>query len=299
MHTGITSGASGLLQRRDAAALARLITLVENDHPDAEQILSNLNINTTVPVIGLTGPPGAGKSSLLDALVEKLIGQNKRIGIIAVDPTSPFNFGALLGDRIRLSKHFNNENVFIRSMATRGSLGGLADKVPEVIDVMRHFDFDFIFVETVGVGQSEVEIAGLADTTVVVLVPEAGDEVQAMKAGLMEIADVFVVNKADDPNAAEFASTLSKTIASNDRKIPVIKTVATQSQGIDELIDALQRSSTNPVDNPRRGYLLAQKAMRLIYKQRTKDIDPKTFHAQLTEASHQPGFNLYNWVNRF
>lgn len=298
MATG-TADALELLTRRDTAALARIITLVENDHPSASEILSRLNINATIPVIGLTGPPGAGKSSLLDALVEKLISDNKRIGIIAIDPTSPFNFGALLGDRIRLSQHFNNDNVFIRSMATRGSLGGLADKVPEVIDVMRHFNFDFIFVETVGVGQSEVEIAGLADTTVVVLVPEAGDEVQAMKAGLMEIADVFVVNKADDPHASEFATTLSKTIATNERQIQVIKTIATQKEGIDELVNALQQLSTKSFENPRRKFLLAQKAMRLIYKQRTKDLDQKIFLQQLNDASHQPGFNLYNWVKQF
>ncbi|HZG00394.1 MAG TPA: methylmalonyl Co-A mutase-associated GTPase MeaB [Chitinophagales bacterium] len=297
MHTTGFTGALELLDRRDHAALARLITLVENEHADSHLILSRLNINSTVPVIGLTGPPGAGKSSLLDGLVEKLLQQNKRIGVVAVDPSSPFNFGALLGDRIRLGKHFNSENVFIRSMATRGSLGGLADKVPEVIDVMRHFNFDFIFVETVGVGQSEVEIAGLADTTVVVLVPEGGDDVQAMKAGLMEIADVFVVNKADDPNAGEFAATLGKTLAVNERTIPVIKTTATTGDGLDELLQTLL--SHQAVSNPGRVHLLAQKAMRLIYKQRTRDIHPQKFFKQLTEASHQPGFNLYNWVKQF
>lgn len=293
------NGVAELLRRRDTAALARLITLVENDHADSQQILSSLQINLSIPVIGLTGPPGAGKSSLLDGLVEKLLKENKRIGTVAIDPTSPFNFGALLGDRIRLSRHFNNDAVFIRSMATRGSLGGLADKVPEVIDLMRHFNFDFIFVETVGVGQSEVEIAGLADTTVVVLVPEAGDEVQAMKAGLMEIADIFVVNKADDPHSAEFATTLSKTLAGNERGIAVIKTIATTGDGLDELITTIQHLSTKPIDNTRRVQLLANKAMRLIYRQRTKDIDSKIFLQQLNDASHQTGFNLYNWVKRF
>lgn len=288
-----------LLNRRDAGALARLITLVENDSPHSQLILSSLQLDSTIPVIGLTGPPGAGKSSLLDGLVEKLLAQGKRLGVITIDPTSPFNFGALLGDRIRLSQHFNNENVFIRSMATRGSLGGLSDKVPEVIDVMRHFKFDFIFVETVGVGQSEVEIAGLADTTVVVLVPEAGDEVQAMKAGLMEIADVFVVNKADDPHATEFAATLSKTIASNERNIPVVKTVATRKEGLDELLEKIIEQTTKPFDNPRRAYLLAEKAMRLIRKQRTQDINQQDFFQQLNAASHQGDFNLYNWVKRY
>jgi LAO/AO transport system kinase len=288
-----------LLKRNDTAALARLISLVENDNADSQHILSSLQLDNSIPVVGLTGPPGAGKSSLLDGLVEKLLAQGKRIALVAIDPTSPFNFGALLGDRIRLSQHFNDDRVFIRSMATRGSLGGLSDKVPEVIDIIRHFKFDFIFIETVGVGQSEVEIAGLADTTVVVLVPEAGDEVQAMKAGIMEIADVFVVNKADDPHSAEFATTLLKTIAANERNTSVVKTVATRKEGLDELLEKIQARTTKALDNPRRKYLLADKAMRLIRKQRTQDIDSKLFSVELEQASRQPGFNLYDWVKRY
>ena len=292
-------GVADLLKRRDAAALARLISFIENESADSQHILSSLRLDNAIPVVGLTGPPGAGKSSLLDGLVEKLVSQGKRVAVVAVDPTSPFNFGALLGDRIRLSQHFNNESVFIRSMATRGSLGGLSDKVPEVVDVIRHFEFDFIFIETVGVGQSEVEIAGLADTTVVVLVPEAGDEVQAMKSGIMEIADVFVVNKADDPNAAEFATTLLKTVASNERQIPVVKTVATRKEGLDELLEKIQEHTGKPFDNPRRSHLLAEKAMRIIRKQRTQDINPLKFFDQLTEASRRADFNLYDWVRTY
>ena len=189
------------IQQGNFQALARAITLVENNTADGNELLQQLLHQNSIPLIGITGPPGAGKSSLVNSLLDLLIAQNKTVGVIAVDPSSPFNLGALLGDRVRMSKHFNSGKVFIRSMASRGSLGGLCDKILEVTDVMRQAPFDFVLIETVGVGQSEVEIAGLADTTVVVLVPEAGDEVQTMKAGLMEIADVFVVNKADHADA--------------------------------------------------------------------------------------------------
>jgi LAO/AO transport system kinase len=191
-------------------ALARLISLVENESTGSQELLQSLQIPQT-PIIGVTGPPGAGKSTLVNALIGEMSAE-KRVGIIAVDPTSPFNFGALLGDRIRMNEQFQNQQVYIRSLASRGSLGGLSDKILEIADVMRAFGFDYIFIETVGVGQSEVDIAGVADTTVVVMVPEAGDHIQTMKAGLMEIADIFVVNKADRPDAEAFASELSKLI---------------------------------------------------------------------------------------
>ena len=169
------------LQQGDEKALARCITIVENELEGYEEILTTLKFNPNIPVVGVTGPPGAGKSTLINAVIKKLTAEKKSVGIIAIDPTSPFNFGSLLGDRLRMAEHFNNENVFIRSLATRGSLGGLSAKIIEIVDVMRAFSFDYIFVETVGVGQSEVEVVGLADTTVLVLVPESGDEVQSIK----------------------------------------------------------------------------------------------------------------------
>ena len=197
-------------------ALARAITRVENELTGYRELLHLLTPETGVPVTGFTGPPGAGKSTLINALVRHLRKAGKTVAVIAVDPTSPFNYGSLLGDRLRMQEHFNDEAVFIRSIATRGSLGGLSEKVIELVDLMRCAGFDHIIVETVGVGQSEVEIAGLADTTVVVLVPEAGDEIQTLKSGIMEIADVFVVNKAD----REGAETLP-TICANWLRIRV------------------------------------------------------------------------------
>ncbi len=225
----------------DQRVLAKAISLVENEEAGYKELLSALKGSKT-PVVGITGPPGAGKSTLINALITQLTSNGKKVGVIAVDPTSPFNFGSLLGDRLRMSEHFNNANVFIRSIATRGSLGGLSAKVIEVVDVMREAGFDQIVVETVGVGQSEIEIAGLADTTVLVLVPEAGDEIQTIKSGIMEIADIFVVNKADREGADLFVNSLqtlvhervpSKWIA------PIIKCVASRGEGVKELAEKI------------------------------------------------------------
>ncbi|MFN9596957.1 MAG: ArgK/MeaB family GTPase, partial [Bacteroidota bacterium] len=176
------------LSQGDQRALARSISIVENDASEAFDLLSSLSPNPSVPVIGITGPPGAGKSTLVNAIIHHLsrVKPGIRIAILAVDPTSPFTSGSLLGDRLRMTGHFNNPNIYIRSLATRGHLGGLSARTIEVVDILRSAPFDLILVETVGVGQSEVEIAALADHTVVVLVPEAGDEIQTIKSGIME-----------------------------------------------------------------------------------------------------------------
>ena len=278
----------------DIKSLARLLTIVENDLAGAECILKTLKIKNT-PVIGITGPPGAGKSTLVNAILKKLSKQFK-IAVLAIDPTSPFNLGSLLGDRIRMIEQFNNKNVFIRSIATRGSLGGLSVKTIEMTDVLKSADFDFIFIETVGVGQSEVEIAGLADYTIVILVPEAGDEIQNIKSGLMEIADVFVVNKADREGADTFANNLKKMVNHLSEPIPVLKTIAEQSVGIDELI--LQIQSTQQINNKRKMYLLAEKAWRLIQNDKMKGLKKEKLRQEITKA-YKTDFNLYQFIEKF
>src|SRR6185295_13685444 len=225
----------------DSKSLARIISIVENESKGYEEILFSLKPDETIPVIGITGAPGAGKSSLINALLKELISNEEKyikgrgIAVLAVDPTSPFSHGALLGDRLRMSEHFNHPKVFIRSLATRGSLGGLSAKTMEVTDVLRAAGFDYIFIETVGVGQSEIEIASLAETTIVVFVPESGDEVQTIKSGIMEIADIFVVNKSDREGADRIIKNIKSSLhlrAQSDWDIPVIKTIATQTEGV-------------------------------------------------------------------
>jgi len=208
-----TSGTPALAERVRAGepgAIARAISLIEDEVPSAAELIAALHPHTGGAwLIGITGPPGAGKSTLVDRLTGELRRAGHRVGIIAVDPTSPYSGGAILGDRIRMQRHSTDPGVFIRSMATRGALGGLALTTREVADVMAAFGFQRVIIETVGVGQSELDIAAAADTTVVVLVPESGDSIQAMKAGLMEAADLFVVNKADRPGADRLARELS------------------------------------------------------------------------------------------
>src|SRR5213592_3700172 len=192
------------LERRDPAALARAISLVENQRDEYERVLAHAHARLGrggTRRVGITGPPGAGKSTLTERLIQHYRGQELRVGVIAVDPTSPFTGGALLGDRIRMESASHDPGVFIRSMATRGAHGGLATTTEEVADLLEAFGFDRILIETVGVGQTELDVARSAETTVLVLVPESGDGIQTLKAGVMEIADVYVVNKSDRPGA--------------------------------------------------------------------------------------------------
>ena len=283
------------IQLGDYRKLARTLTLVENDLAGSEDLLKEL-VPSDTPVIGITGPPGAGKSTLVNAMINYLSSQGKSIAVLAIDPTSPFNLGSLLGDRVRMSEQFNKPNVFIRSLATRGSLGGLSGKTIEMTDVLKSSGFDYILVETVGVGQSEVEIAGLADISVVVLVPESGDEIQSMKSGLMEIADIFVVNKSDREGAEAFANNLKKLVHQRSEIIPVINTIADQSTGVDELMQVIKDQPFK--NNTRRTFLLAEKAWKLIQHEKMKNISRIKLHEEFSSASVDPSFNLYRFVDR-
>ncbi len=290
------------LKAGNKRSLARCISLVENDVPGYEQLLQQLTFEKKTPIIGITGPPGAGKSTLIGALAGYIASLGKKLAIIAVDPSSPFNKGAIMGDRLRMSEHFLHPNIFIRSMASRGSLGGLAPKIFEVADVLKAAGFDYIIIETVGVGQSEVEIAALADTTVLALVPEAGDDIQTIKSGVMEIADVYVLNKADRDGANTFVKNLIVLAHTNARdgwEAPVVKTVATKNQGLDELLAAIEKHHAHGSSNDKKAHLMAEKAMMLIKNIRTRDISFQTLEAELKEAMTHQNFNLYKYVSQF
>jgi LAO/AO transport system kinase len=286
----------------DFKALARSISLVENVVSGYETFLSRLPSGKTA-ITGITGPPGAGKSTLVDALIGAWVAQGKKVGVLCVDPSSPFNLGALLGDRIRMSEWYQHPHVFIRSLASRGALGGLHPQMIEITALMQAAGFDEIIVETVGVGQSEIEVAGLADTTVVVVVPEAGDEVQTMKAGLMEIADVFVVNKSDRPDADLFVKNLKQMLAPAFQQrawqVPVIKTIASQKEGIDALMEAIVAHQHTARLLERKSWLFTERAYRLIQKHRMASIDKEEMKRSVTRALEEPGFNLFTFVQQY
>ena len=227
--------------------MARLVTMVEDGSPQLREVMAALTPHAGhAQVVGITGSPGVGKSTMTNALVTELRKADKRVGVLAVDPSSPFSGGALLGDRVRMQDHATDEGVYIRSMASRGHLGGLSWTTPQALRVLDAAGCDVVIIETVGVGQSEVEIAGLADTTVVLMAPGLGDGVQAAKAGILEIGDVYVVNKADRDGAEQVRRELRSMIALGDRpeggwKPPIVLTVAQSGRGVDDVVAELER----------------------------------------------------------
>jgi LAO/AO transport system kinase len=284
----------------DVKALARCISLVENEVAGYETLLRSLP-PAAKPIIGITGPPGAGKSTLTDALIRLLVNGNKRVGVLCIDPSSPFNSGALLGDRIRMSEWYSCPQVYIRSLATRGSLGGLHPKVIEITELLKAAPLDYIIVETVGVGQSEIEIAGLADVTVVVVVPESGDEVQAMKSGLMEIADIFVVNKADRPDAGLFArNLLSMTLPAYHQQqpaVPVLQTIASENKGIEPLYNEIIKQVGLARVNEKKWWLLAERAYFVLQQKRMHDISKPELRSRIKALGSS--FNLYQFIKDY
>lgn len=282
----------------DFRFLARGISLIENQSEGFEELLLDLKPSNS-KIIGITGAPGAGKSSVADALIGEMIADKKKVAVLCVDPSSPFNKGALLGDRIRMSEWYNHPNVFIRSLANKGSLGGLHPRIFEIADFVKSDGFDYVMIETVGVGQSEVDIVAIADITIVMLVPEGGDVIQTMKAGVMEVADIFVINKSDRPGAENYYKYLLQMLAGYTKKeIPVLKTIATEKSGIDKLYQIIKSFQVSEFSDYKLN-LLTEKIWALISEEKMKNMERKDLKKEIEKVFSNPEFNLYAFAKNY
>ena len=281
--------------------LAKTISQIENKVEGSDTYLTQL-APKAIPIIGITGPPGAGKSTLIAGLVGEWIAAGKKVAVLSVDPSSPFHKGAILGDRIRMKEWYLHPQVFIRSLASRGHLGGLNSSMIELTTLLQSVGFDQIIVETVGVGQSEVEVASLADTTVVVLVPEAGDEVQMMKSGLMEVADLFVVNKSDRPDAQTFIHHIQQMIMEHgmsEDQVKVVATIASQGVGIADLIQAIDAHQIIKTALGKQNQLMVAKVIQLIVAHKMQQVDLKKLEQDLEGAITKESFNIFNFIQNY
>ncbi len=281
--------------------LAKAISQIENKVEGVDAYLAQL-APKKIPIIGITGPPGAGKSTLIAGLVGEWIAAGKKVAVLSVDPSSPFHKGAILGDRIRMKDWYLHPQVFIRSLASRGHLGGLNSSMIELTTLLQSVGFDQIIVETVGVGQSEVEVASLADTTVVVLVPEAGDEVQMMKSGLMEVADIFVVNKSDRPDAQTFINHIRQMMMENgvsEDLVKVVATVASQGLGIHDLIQAIDAHQIAYSASGNYKKIILTKAIQLIVAHKMRQVDLEKLEQDIEGAITKESFNIFNFIQNY
>jgi LAO/AO transport system kinase len=281
--------------------LAKTISQIENKVEGTDAYLAKLTPKA-IPIIGITGPPGAGKSTLIAGMVGEWVTAGKKVAVLSVDPSSPFHKGAILGDRIRMKDWYLHPQVFIRSLASRGHLGGINSSMIELTTLLQTVGFDQIIVETVGVGQSEVDVASLADTTVVVFVPEAGDEIQMMKSGLMEVANVFVVNKSDRPDAQTFTNHIRQMMMENgvsDEQVKVVATVASQGVGITDLIQAIDahQISNHVLGNNKK--IILTKAIQLIVAHKMQQVDLKKLEQDIDVAITKESFNIFSFIQNY